>query len=66
MEEGEQFRGVFCNLSCDAFIIVQPGQYELLYVLYDLSLPQVVDADPPEAREVCGDGSGLSGGEHRQ
>ena len=56
----------FSNLSCYAFIVVKSGQYELLDVLDDLSLPKVINADPSEAREVGGDGSGLSGGEHRQ
>ena len=56
----------FSYLSCDAFIILKSGQYELLDVLDDLSLAEVVNADPPEAREVSGDGGGLSGGEDWQ
>ena len=56
----------FSYLSCDAFIILKSGQYELLDVLDDLSLPEVVNADPPEAREVSGDGRGLPGGEDGQ
>ena len=56
----------FSYLSCDAFIILKSGKYELLDVLDDLSLAEVVDADPPEAREVGGDGRGLPGGEDWQ
>ena len=53
-------------MSCDAFIILKSGQYELLDVLDDLSLTEVVNADPPEAREVSRDGRGLPGGEDWQ
>ena len=56
----------FSYLSCDAFIVLKSGQYELLDVLDDLSLTEVVNADPPEAREVSGDGGGLPGGEDGQ
>ena len=54
----------FSYLSCDAFIILKSGQYELLDVLDDLSLAEVVNTDPPKARKVSGNGCGLSGGEH--
>ena len=64
MKQREQVGGV--DLSGDALVVLQPHQYELLDVLVDLGLPQVVNADPSEAGEVCCDGCGLSGGEHGQ
>ena len=66
VEEREQLRGVLGDLPRDALVGLQPEQDELLNVLDDLRLPQVIDADPPEAREVLGDGGGLAGGEHGQ
>ena len=66
MKLSEQSILTFSYLSCDAFIILKSGQYELLDVLDDLSLAKVVNADPPEAREVGCDGRGLPGGEDWQ
>ena len=66
MKLSEESVLTFSYLSCDAFIILKSGQYELLDVLDDLSLAEIINADPPEAREVGGDGRGLPGGEDWQ
>ena len=66
MKLNEQSILTFSYLSCDAFIILKSGQYELLDVLDDLSLAEVVNTDPPKARKVSGNGRGLSGGEDWQ
>ena len=56
------------DFCCDDFCpisTVSIRQQSINHITH-LCLPHVVDADPPEAGEVSGDGSGLAGSEHRQ
>ena len=49
-----------------ALVRLETDQDKLLDVLDHLGLPQVVDADPTESREMTSDGGGLPGCKNRE